>query len=293
MYSKKSGNLDRPIIVIGAGRSGTTVIRRALMQHKDVIGFEFEMNALWKYGNEHVNHDMLNINEHYSSEVANHIQNAFIAQSLKFQKLRVLDKTVANVMRPAYVQKVLPGAKVLHVIRDGRSVSASAIERWSAKHKASYFLKKLQTVPLSSLPRFTLGIIVSKLSSILTNKGYRQTWGSRWPGIDDDVARLPLAALCAKQWVMQVETALYQKEQLSPESYMEIRYEDLVLEPQEVFDKVRSFFELDLDPQFDDWVRETVDNTRTEKWHNNLDEQELKQVIEQSSELLSRLGYLS
>ena len=144
MYSKKNDNLDRPLIVIGAGRSGTTLVRRALIQHKEVTSFEFEMNALWKYGNEHVNHDMLNVNEHYSRKVSDYIQKAFIAQSSKSQKLRVLDKTVANVMRPAYIQKVLPCAKVLHVIRDGRSVSASAIARWSAKHPASYFLKKLK-----------------------------------------------------------------------------------------------------------------------------------------------------
>jgi hypothetical protein len=292
MHSNKHISLDRPLIVIGAGRSGTTMIRHALIQHKDVTSFEFEMNALWKYKNENINHDMLIVSDHYSDKVANYIQKAFIVQSTKSQKPRVLDKTVANVMRPAYIQKVLPGAKVLHVIRDGRSVSASAIARWSSKHPASYYFRKLKTVPVSSIPRFTRGVVSSKLSTIFKSKGYRQTWGSRWPGIDDDVAKLSLAALCAKQWVMQVETSLYQKNQLRPDSYLEVRYEDLVIEPQKIFDDIRLFFELGFDQKYNDWVSATVDNSRTEKWHENLDEQQLKSVLEQSSDLLCRLGYL-
>ena len=162
-----------------------------------------------------------------------------------------------------------------------------------SRPKLTQFLKKLKTVPLNALPRFALGVVGSKCSSIFTNKGYRQTWGSRWPGIDGDVAKLPLAALCAKQWVIQVETALYQKNQLRPDSYMEIRYEDLVIEPQKVFDEVRLFFELGFDQNFDDWVRVTVDDSRTEKWHENLNDQQLNLVLEQSSDLLNRLGYLS
>jgi hypothetical protein len=291
-YSKKKFSLDRPLIVIGAGRSGTTMVRHALMQHREVASFEFEMNPLWKYGNEHINHDMLNVSDNYSGKAANYIQKAFISKSLKSQKPRVLDKTVANVMRLAYIQKVLPDAKVLHIIRDGRSVSASAIARWSTKHPASYFLKKLKTVPIRSLPRLSLEVISSKFSTILQNKNYRQTWGSRWPGIDDDVAKLPLASLCAKQWVMQVETALCQKNQLRPNSYLEIRYEDLVLEPKKVFAEISSFFELSFDQKLNDWVSATIDNSRTEKWREYLDEEQLKLVLEQSSDLLGRLGYL-
>ena len=291
-HSKKKLSLDRPLIVIGAGRSGTTMIRHALMQHSEVASFEFEMNALWKYGNEHVDHDMLNVSDNYSAKIASYIQNAFITRSFESQKPRVLDKTVANVMRPAYIQKILPDAKVLHIIRDGRSVSASAIERWLTKHPASYFLKKLKTVPAASLPKFFLNALGLKLSAMLKNKNYRQTWGSRWPGIEDDVARLPLAALCAKQWVMQVEAALSQKKQLRKNSYMEVRYEDLVREPEKIFAEISSFFELNFDQKFNDWVSVAVDNNRTEKWREYLDEEQLNLVLEQSSDLLIRLGYL-
>jgi hypothetical protein len=69
----KDIELDRPLIVVGAGRSGTTLIRDTLMQHKDVASFEFEMNALWKYGNEHIDHDMLNVKRHYSHAVSDYI----------------------------------------------------------------------------------------------------------------------------------------------------------------------------------------------------------------------------
>lgn len=283
---------DRPLIVVGAGRSGTTLIREALMQHKDVASFEFEMNALWKYGNEHIDHDMLNVKRHYSKAVSDYIENVFVQKSVECDRPRILDKTVANVMRLAYIQEVLPDARILHVIRDGRSVSASAMARWSAKHPSSYFIKKLKTVPLRSLPRFAFHVIKSKYLALIRGTVHRQTWGSRWPGFDRDVAELPLAAICAKQWALQVEAALAQKTTLKPNTYMEIRYEELVSNPQKVFDEVRCFFELDYDENFNSWVNSTVDDSRADKWHKNLDEKQLDLVLEQSSHLLKSLGYL-
>ena len=288
----KTIELDRPLIVVGAGRSGTTMIREALMQHKDVASFEFEMNALWKYGNENIDHDMLNVKEHYSLAVSAYIENVFEKKSVEFGRPRLLDKTVANVMRLAYIQKVLPGAKILHVIRDGRSVSASAMARWSAKHPSSYFIKKLKTVPLRSLPRFVFYVIKSKYLALVRGTVHRQTWGSRWPGFDRDVTELPLAAICAKQWTLQVEAALAQKTMLKPNTYMEIRYEELVSNPQKVFDEVRCFFELDYDENFSSWVNSSVDDSRTDKWHKDLDEEQLGLVLEHSSHLLKSLGYL-
>jgi len=288
----KDIELDRPLIVVGAGRSGTTLIRDALMQHKDVASFEFEMNALWKYGNEHIDHDMLNVKRHYSHAVSDYIENVFVRKRVEFGRPRLLDKTVANVMRLAYIQEVLPDARILHVIRDGRSVSASAMARWSAKHPSSYFLKKLKTVPLRSLPWFAFYVIKSKYLALVRGTVHRQTWGSRWPGFDRDVIELPLAAICAKQWTLQVEAALAQKTMLKPNTYMEIRYEELVSNPQKVFDEVRSFFELDYDEKFNSWVNSAVDDSRTDKWHKNLNEEQLGLVLEQSSHLLKSLGYL-
>jgi hypothetical protein len=288
----KDIKLDRPLIVVGAGRSGTTLIRDALMQHKDVASFEFEMNALWKYGNEHIDHDMLSVKRHYSHAVSDYIENTFVRKSVEFGRPRLLDKTVANVMRLAYIQEVLPDARILHVIRDGRSVSASAMARWSAKHPSSYFLKKLKTVPLRSLPWFTFYVIKSKYLALVRGTVHRQTWGSRWPGFDRDVTELPLATICAKQWTLQVEAALAQKAMLKPNTYMEIRYEELVSNPQKVFDEVRCFFELDYDEKFNSWVNSAVDDSRTDKWHKNLNEEQLGLVLEQSSHLLRSLGYL-
>lgn len=288
----KNIELDRPLIVVGAGRSGTTLIREALTQHKDVASFEFEMNALWKYRNEHIDHDMLSINSHYSAAVSDYIKNEFLKKSIKCGRSRILDKTVANVMRLAFIQKVLPEARILHVIRDGRSVSASAMARWSTKHPSSYFFKKLKTVPIRSLPQLVFNVMKFKCLALVRGGVKRQTWGSRWPGFDLDVKKLPLAAICAKQWTVQVEAALAQKLTLKPGTYMEIRYEELVSRPQKVFDEVRCFFELDYDENFNEWVNSNVENNRTDKWQKNLNEEELELVLNQSSDLLKSLGYL-
>lgn len=287
-----NSTLDKPLIVVGAGRSGTTLIREALMQHKDVASFEFEMTALWKYGNEKIDHDMLDVDQHYTQACSDYIRNTFIKKSHESNRTRILDKTVSNIMRLAFIQKVLPNAKILHVIRDGRAVSASAMSRWTSKQSPSYFIRKLKTVPFRSLPFFLFKIIRSKYLSFVQGSANRQTWGSRWPGFDNDVANLPLAAVCAKQWVLQVKAALDQKKMLKPNSYFEIRYEELVDNPKKIFDDIRRFFQLDADQNYDRWVQSVVDSSRTKKWEHDLSAEELNQVLHESSDLLKCLGYI-
>ena len=73
---------------------------------------------------------------------------------------------------------------------------------------------------------------------------------------------------------------------------MEIRYEELVNDPSKVFDEVRCFFELDDDENFNSWVKCNVDGTRTDKWRETLDKEQLDLIEKQASHLLKSLGYL-
>ena len=285
-------NLEKPLIVIGAGRSGTTMIRETLVQHKDIAGFQYEMNYLWRFGNDGLSHDALNPEIHLNPKIKRHIRSEFSREAIKQGKSRVLDKTVANVMRPLYIQHVLPESKILHVIRDGRAVSASAMKRWAAPQPPGYFASKLKTVPVRSLPVVAIRYMRNKLLSNVRQRSYRQSWGSRWEGIDEAVVHLPLAQVCARQWVEQVNHALNQKRYLAEGSYMEVRYEQLVSNPREVFNSIQKFFELPQDDKYDSWVRSMIDSDRTSKWKSDLEANDMKLVEQEAGDLLKELGYI-
>ena len=54
----------KPLMVVGAGRSGTTFLRNTIVQHNKVVSFRYEMNAMWKYCNEMIEHDCLTPERH-------------------------------------------------------------------------------------------------------------------------------------------------------------------------------------------------------------------------------------
>ncbi len=280
-----------PIIVVGAGRSGTTMVRETLMQHRDVAGFEYEMNYLWRYGNSALGHDLLTPEDHLNDDILTHIREAFKQEQLRQGKPRILDKTVANVMRLRFIQAVFPDARFLHVIRDGRAVTASAMKRWSAPQSAGYFASKVRTIPISSLPVVVMRYLGSAIKSRIRRRNYRQSWGARWPSIDEDVRALSLAEVCARQWKESVNAALAQKDALLPGSYMEVHYEALVEEPEAHMEQIRTFFQLPEDDAFRAWSRSQIDSGRQDKWHTEFTSDELRNIEAEIGPLLDSLGY--
>lgn len=283
--------LDQPLIVVGAGRSGTTMIREALMQHPLVAGFEFEMNMMWRYGNALLDHDQLDPDRHLSPRKRAWIRAAFARELTAQGRERILDKTVANVMRLRYIAAVLPECRILHVIRDGRAVTASAMKRWRAVSSPGYAWTKSRTVPPRDLPLYALRAGVRALKRRLLRRAYSQSWGPRWPGFDDDVRTLSLARVCARQWRLSVESALEQQQALPPDAYLEIRYEQLVQHPEREFDRVREFFGLPGDDGFRAWTANEIHAGSLDKWRESLQGPDLEDVVSEGQPLLGRLGY--
>ena len=133
------------IIVVGAGRSGTTMLREVLGQAPAVASCDFELNYLWRSGHATLAHDFLSPGEHLTPSIAHRIRAGLERERRRKNRRRVLDKTVANVVRLEYVHAVLPDARIVHIIRDGRAVVASAMKRWRASETPGYYAAKLAT----------------------------------------------------------------------------------------------------------------------------------------------------
>ena len=285
-------NLIRPVVIVGAGRSGTTMMREALSSHPDLAVCPYEMNYLWRSGSPNLSHDLLDPKQHFSEENAAYIRQQLAAILEEQGKPRLIEKTVANVMRIGFVNAVLPDALFIHIIRDGRAVTASAMKRWRAKPKASYFASKAKTIPLKSLPLVAFNYLKGRIRGVLRRRDYNQSWGPRWPGIDDDVKSLSLAGLCARQWVKSVEAALDQKNQLPPERYLEIHYEDVVANPETCFRRIAQFVGIDPDNEaFQNHVRSEIHDSGIDRWKRTLTEEQLAQAEEQAGPLLAKLNY--
>lgn len=282
----------KPLIVVGAGRSGTTFLRNTIVQHNKVVSFRYEMNAMWKYCNEMIEHDCLTPEQHSNKKIKKFINNEFKKLSDKNNKEFVLDKTVANIMRIRYVQDVLPNSKILHIIRDGRAVVASAMKRWQSSEPTSYYFSKFRTVPKRSIPYFLASKIKDKLKGTAKKTQTREPWGSKWIGFSDDISKLDLVSLCARQWARQIESAEMQKKFLKAGTYSEMRYEDLINNPNENFKKIHEFFMLDYDDAHIQALSDKVNKDNNKKWQDELSHDDLDKILNQAKDHLIRYKYL-
>lgn len=134
--------VEKPIFILGTGRSGTTILSKILSLHKD-IGFLNEPKALWhsifKYedliGNYSLDTAYYRLDEKKVNEkiilYAHRLYGAYLCATCS---KRVLDKYPEMIFRVPFLKTIFPDSKFLLLIRNGRD-TCSSIEKWSKSHK--------------------------------------------------------------------------------------------------------------------------------------------------------------
>lgn len=132
--------VDRPVFIIGTGRSGTTMLGMLLSMHRDV-GFLNEPKALW-----HVLHPGEDVIGNYTRgparfrlgaadaspeviEAGHRIFGAYLAVS---GSRRVVDKYPELIFRLPFVRAIFPDARFLFVTRNGWDTCRS-VGHWSER----------------------------------------------------------------------------------------------------------------------------------------------------------------
>ena len=211
-----------PVILISAARSGSKFLRDTLAASVDIDAVPYDVNYVWRYGQEDCSDDCLNpalLQQAHINFI--HKQLSRLAQLGPGNVL--LEKTVSNSMRVPFVRAVYPNARFIHLVRDGRDVAISANKQWTASADFPRLLQKLRGLPINNV-RY-LGWA---LKNQLLRKQRARIWGPRYPGIDEDRARLTLDQICAKQWQASYATATHDLLDAPKDRVFEIRYEDLL-----------------------------------------------------------------
>src|SRR5690606_11626506 len=144
-----------PLIIIGAARSGTNILRDTLAR---LPGFETwdcdEINPIWRHGNTGWPNDEIPADRTHG-RVKPYIRRQFLKLWRRSGKPAfVIEKTCANTLRVPFVDAVLPEAKYLHLVRNGFDVVASSRKRWKGELEVPslpYFLAKAKYVPLRDI----------------------------------------------------------------------------------------------------------------------------------------------
>lgn len=254
--------LKSPIIILGAARSGTTLLSKILGQHRDVAHL-VEPRMTWRYGNDRKS-DMLQP-EDATPRIIAHIRKRFATYVREKGKTRLVEKSPNNSLRPAFVQQVFPDAKFVHIIRNGYDACLSTEDFWDkhtsgisniAEGRIMQRLKELGPWRLPYyLPEFARRITPESLKKLL---GPNQ-WGPRLPGMAAMLRDLgPLAVSCL-QWRTCVEMSCHFGRGLPEDQYFEFKLEDI---SRPVIDELLNFCDLAPDPTVQDYIENTFDINR-------------------------------
>jgi hypothetical protein len=234
-------NTWRPVIVIGAPRSGTNLLRDLLCQ---APGFGTwpcdEVNLLWRHGNARHPDDQLPP-ALATPAVARHMRRRFAEVARRTRAGTVVEKTCANSLRVAFVDRLFPEARYLFILRDGRDAAASAVQRFSAPLDWAYTLRKLRYVPASDLPVYALQFARNRLSRLLRADRRLAYWGPRFQGFADFARAASIPEICARQWRECVELATRDLEAIEDRRVHRLRYEALVQRPHETLAEAFAF----------------------------------------------------
>ncbi|MFO7717770.1 MAG: sulfotransferase, partial [Desulfohalobium sp.] len=238
-----------PIIIIGAPRSGTNMLRDVLTSLPKVATWPCdEINYIWRHGNVRYPSDEFT-SDMARAEVCTYIRKQFDWVAKKYQAQTVVEKTCANSLRVRFVDKVVPEAKYIFIRRDGLDAVGSAIKRWKAKLDIPYLARKVRFVPLTDLSYYGTRYFLNRIHKMISSQARLSFWGPKLDGMDDLLARYSLEEVCALQWQKCVENAAEDFANISSERWIEVGYEDFVQDPSAKLQMLVDFLGVKIPPE--------------------------------------------
>ncbi len=217
--------LVRPVILLGAPRSGTSLLADVLAAHPDVALLR-EPRLVWRYGNDGRS-DQLRP-EHARPQVIDHIHRSFASVLVETGATRLVEKTPANSVRPWFVDAVFPDACYVHITRNGWAAVPAIRTFWERRgtgldaRQLSKARRRFSEASRRQLPHYTV-------EAVRRIAGGRRTplYGPRLAGLQqvvDDLGRLEAAAL---QWRTCIDQVTVFGKAMGADRFTEVQLETL------------------------------------------------------------------
>lgn len=231
--------MSRNLVIIGAPRSGTNMLRDLLTAAPGIATWDCdEIPLIWKHGNLDLDHDELGP-ERARPEIAAYLQSQFAKLGRRTGAEIVVEKTCANSLRIPFVLGAIPDAVFVVIRRDGIDATASTMQRWNAPFDWKYTAKKARFVPPGDVPRHLVGYVRRRLIQRRTGEAGTSNprlrvstwWGPRPHDFRQIAADHPLDEVAFIQWQRCVELSTAALADVPADRVIELGYEAFVADP--------------------------------------------------------------
>ena len=220
--------IERPIIILGTPRSGTTFLGEVLSAHPD-FAYAIEPSPIWRRGNESTS-DMLRP-EHARQQVIAGIHQRFAHLVSTQGKSRLLEKTPQNCLRLPFINEIFPDAIYIHILRDPIESILSIRKMWQTNthgFKGVRFSQRLKELPMAQIPRYGAQLVRRSIGAVTGKQ--MVMWGPLLPGLKDMVRELDILEVASIQWRMCIERVLMDSKTMPSSRYREYQLSDLSLD---------------------------------------------------------------
>jgi hypothetical protein len=272
-----------PLIIIGAARSGTNMLRDLLVQMPGLGTWPCdEINYIWRHGNAHYPTDELSPDQATES-IAASIRRAFDKIAKKQGVDQVVEKTCANSLRVGFVDRIFPDARYVFIVRDGRDVVASAMKRWTASLDLPYVFRKARYIPPGDVPYYGFRYLWNHVYRFGSEEGRQASWGPRFEGMEAALRSRSLAEVCALQWRRCIERSEEALATISPGRMHWLYYEPFVQDPVAGMNDFANFLDIPLSAAEINRMVQPVTADHIGKWRRDLsiaDQECIRAIIE-------------
>jgi hypothetical protein len=281
-----------PMIIIGAPRSGTNMLRDVLTSLPNWATWPCdEINYIWRHGNVQYPSDEFTV-DMARPEVCQYIRRKFDWVARKYKAQMVVEKTCANSLRVGFVNRVVPEARYIFIRRDGIDAVASAMKRWKAEMDILYLARKARFVPMMDLPYYGGLFLWNRFHRILSREERLAFWGPKLDGMEMLLKKYSLEEVCALQWKRCVDKAAEVLLKLTQDRWIEVEYERFVTEPEAGLKRVLDFLGYRIE---DGLVSEAVADVSAAsigKGKATLGDEKIQRILPHISDIQQRLGYV-
>ncbi len=269
---------ERPILVIGCPRSGTSVLLQILLRSPTLASIHNEGHILWQP--HHHPKDRGWDSDALGAADVSERERAYIQLAIRLfvRDRRFVDKTPENCLRIDYLRALFPDASFVFLRRRAADNVSSLIEGWKTR------------------PRFVTYRLPESLDGLGPLSGNRWSFAliPGWRELRD----ASLAEVCARQYISCNEAVLNARQGADRSRWVDVAYEDLVQSPVPTTARVFGALGLDLEPEVEEFASSldrrlgptALSPPRPGKWRDQ-NRAEIEQILPLVAPIERRLGW--